>query len=314
MLAGYAENAVIRDITLEGSFRLVSGQVVYSGGIAGYLKGGAAVRDSTSSVNITVDGGGSGGAYTYVGGFVGLFTGGGEIQNCHNTGNVTADCTTPRSQAFVGGIAGGSAYGFSMGYEGSLQDCSSTGNITSKAKGDWSWAGGIAGTIVGDGDGTLEKTTRIVRCWASGAVSVADSEAGWPYVGGIVGYNYYGALVSQCYFTGSVVSNGGHDYVGGIAGYTSKQYGHSSRIEDCWSSGTVAGHVNAGGIVGQNQVAAITQRCYSIAAVSVSAEAGATGSYSAAGLGGIAGYNAASDGKAEGTVQNCFALNPSLTA
>jgi hypothetical protein len=66
--------------------------------------------------------------------------------------------------------------------------------------------------------------------------------------------------------------------------------------------------------VGQNQVAAITQRCYSIAEVSVSTDAGATGAYSQVGLGGIVGYNAVSDKQAEGTVQNCFALNPSLTA
>lgn len=314
LIAGYAKNAVIREITLEGSFRLVSAYRVYSGGIIGYLKGGAAVRDSASGMAMTVDGGGAGAVYTYVGGFVGLFTEGGDIQECHNTGDVTGDCTPPQSQVFVGGIAGGSAYGFSAGYQGSIQDCSSTGNITAKAKHYWSWAGGIAGTIVGGGDGTLEKTTRIVRCWASGIVSVADSKSGWPYVGGIIGYNYYGALVSQCYFTGSVVSNGGDDYVGGIAGYNSKVNGRSSRIEDCWSSGAVSGYTNGGGIVGQNQVAAITQRCYSIASVSVSAEA--------LGLGGIAGYSAKpaesssvpEEDRGRGTVQNCFALNPSLTA
>jgi hypothetical protein len=315
LVAGDAENAIIRDITLKGSFTLISAQVVYSGGIAGSIKGGTAVKDCVSSMNILVDGGGDGGAYSYAGGFVGLFTGGGEIHNCHNTGNVTGDCKTARSQVFVGGIAGGSYYGFSTAYYGNIQDCSSTGNITAKALGDWSWAGGIAGTIVGDGDGTLEKTTRIVRCWASGTVSVADTDAGWPYVGGIVAYNYYGALVSQCYFTGTVISNGSYDYVGGIAGYNSKQYnGHSSRIEDCWSSGTVLGGINAGGIVGQNQVAAITRRCYSLSALSVQAGEGATGAFSHGGMGGIAGYNAVPDDFSVGTVRDCVALNPSLTA
>ncbi|MDR2803484.1 MAG: InlB B-repeat-containing protein, partial [Treponema sp.] len=315
LIAGGAENTVIRDITLEGSFNLITAQVVYSGGIAGTIRSGGAVRNCSSSMNILVDGGGGSGGYSHAGGFVGLFTGGGEIHDCHNTGIVTADCKTARSQAFVGGIAGGSSYGFSTAYEGNIQDCSSTGNITAKALGDWSWAGGIAGTIVGDGDGTLEKTTRIVRCWASGTVSVADTGAGWPYVGGIVGYNYYGALVSQCYFTGTVISNGGYDYAGGIAGYNSKEYnGHSSRIEDCWASGTVTGYRNAGGIVGQNQVAAIIQRCYSLAALSVLVGTGATGAYSQVGMGGIAGYNAVFDGKAAGTVRNCVALNPSLTA
>jgi hypothetical protein len=39
-----------------------------------------------------------------------------------------------------------------------------------------------------------------------------------------------------------------------------------------------------------------------------------TGSHAQKGAGGIAGYNAVTDGRAPGTVRNCVALNPSITS
>ena len=135
-----------------------------------------------------------------------------------------------------------------------------------------------------------------------------------------MGYNYYGSLVSQCWFDGDVVVYGGYDYTGGIAGYNSKEKnGHHSIIEDCWSAGTVQGNINAGGIVGQNQVEAITRRCYSRSALSVRAAKGAAGASSQQGAGGIAGYNAGQGGEYTGgfgnaAVENCVALNPSIVS
>jgi hypothetical protein len=248
---------------------------------------------------------------------------GASIINCRNTGNVRGRTSGGGSNVFVGGITGGSGYSFKTYYSGKIEDCSSTGNVSGQCIGGyWVFAGGIAGTIVGDGSANPDAPftenstgpTRIVRCYATGTITAEDAE--WPYAGGVVGYNYYGALVSQCWFSGDVISKGeGYDYMGGIAGYNSKQYyGHSSRIEDCWSSGTVQGRINAGGVVGQNQVAAITERCYSLSALSARAGPGAMGKTSQQGMGGIAGYNAVSDQKAEGTVRNCVALNQSIAA
>jgi hypothetical protein len=309
VLAGFAESMEIANITLSGSFAFSTEKNTYFGGVVGYAQKGTTVKDSNTSMTITVDGGSAGGLiggmyYNYTGGVVGAFKDGVDIVNCHNTGNVTADCATAQSQVFCGGIAGGSYYAFTTEYQGKIEDCSSTGNITAKCKGFWSWAGGIAGCIVGDGDGTLENTTRIMRCRASGTVSVADSGAGYPYVGGVVGYNYYGALTAQSYFNGDVIANKVNDYVGGIAGYNSQSTGHNSRIEDCWSSGTVTGFRNAGGIVGQNQINTYIRRCYSTATV-IATDTGATG------VGGIAGMNASAMANA---ITACVALNPSIQA
>jgi hypothetical protein len=264
------------------------------------------IRDCVGSAALNAKGG-TGSAlapglaiFNYVGGLVGIFEDGVAIINCRNTGNVTSFCTVADSQVYAGGIAGGSYYAMDTAYHGAIEDCSYAGTVHAKAMGYWTWAGGIAGAIVGDGDGSLENTTRIVRCRAEGTVSVAGTSSGYPYVGGIVAYNYYGALVSQSYFSGNVLADGGADYAGGIAGYNSRYAGHNSRIEDCWSAGTVTGFNSAGGIVGQNQVDAYIRRCYSTAIVK------ATGA-DATGVGGIAGLNVS-------LITGCVALNPSIQA
>jgi hypothetical protein len=124
---------------------------------------------------------------------------------------------------------------------------------------------------------------------------VSDSPSSFPCVGGITAYNYYGALVSQSSFSGTVL---GKQYTGGIVGYNSQAADHNSRVEDCWSSGIVTGSSKAGGIVGENQVNASIRRCYSSAAVS------------AATVGGIAGSN---DSTLPEALTACAALNSSLT-
>jgi hypothetical protein len=311
LVTGYAENADIKNITLGGSFQFVAPTTAYVGGIAGIISTAALVKDSTGNLDMTINPGTGGTsmltgtlAYSYVGGFAGGFHLGAGISNCHNTGNVTAvNLPSPAASAqiFVGGITGGSAYAFDTSFKGYIEDCSSTGNITGQARGSWTFAGGIAGTIVGGTTADVNLTTRIVRSFATGTVSVAGTSSGFPYIGGIVGYNYYGALVSQCYFNGTVIADKANDYTGGIAGYNSQQTApNNSRIEDCWSAGTVRGFRNAGGIVGQNQVNTYIRRCYSIATVEAT-DTGATG------VGGIAGMNASTQTDA---ITGNAALNP----
>jgi hypothetical protein len=349
-IAGYAdEHTELDTITVEGSLHFSNANTdrpkrpVYVGGIAGALIA-SELKNSVVRADIAGFGTAGNGAYSYVGGLVGIFDrnavnpglnptviagvpfAGASISNCRSAGNVSGSTEGSQTNVFAGGIAGGSRYGMKTYYSGKIEDCSSTGNVTASGGGYWSWAGGIAGTICGDGhdDPDAEGNglpatgpTRIVRCYATGVITGSGPQGSWPYTGGIVGNNYYGGLVSQCRFDGTVRAEGEgiSDYTGGIAGYNSKQYyGHGSRIEDCWSAGEVEGYLDAGGIAGQNQVAAVTERCYSTALVSVRAEKDATGSQAQRGAGGIAGYNAITDGKAPGTVRNCVALNPSIVS
>jgi hypothetical protein len=347
-LVGYAdEYTELSNIIVEGSLGFSNDSTaaprkpVYVGGVAGVLVA-SELKNSLVSADITGFGKGTNGIYNYVGGAVGMFDRnavtrgsvpaplegevftGASITQCRVTGNVTGATEGSGTNIFAGGIAGGAAYGMKTYYSGKIEDCSFTGKVNVRGGAYWSWAGGIAGTICGDGydnsntevSGSSDTgPTRIVRCHSAGTVTAAGPAGSWPYAGGIVGCNYYGGLVSQSSFNGTVLVEGSgiNDYAGGIAGYNSKQYyGHSSKIEDCWSAGAVEGYLNAGGIVGQNQVAAITERCYSRSLVSVRAVKDARGSASQQGAGGIAGYNAAADSRSAGTLRNCVALNPSI--
>ena len=320
LVTGYAELAEIENITLTGTFDYTSPSTNYVGGIVGLASGeGTLIKNSASALTMNIAPGTSATLvtgvinYSYVGGFVGIFNKGPGIENCHYTGNITADDTHSgkAAQIFVGGIAGGSSYLFNTAYNGYIKDSSFTGTVIGKARGSWTFAGGIAGTIVGDGNGTLENTTRIERCFAKGIVSVAGTSSGFPYIGGVVGYNYYGALVSQSYFDGNVIADRTNDYTGGIAGYNSQTSNHNSRIEDCWSDGTVTGFNNAGGIVGVNQTQTYIRRSYSRAALSITDTTDkVVGSWSG-GVGGIAGFNASMLSDA---ITACVALNPSLNA
>jgi len=313
LAAGYAGMAEIENITLSGTFGFRSGKTVYAGGAAGFIDEGTILKDSNSSLKMDISPGNGSPLvsgmepYSYAGGFVGLFRNGAGIDNCHNTGNLTADNTvnTVSGQVFAGGIAGGSLHGFSTAYHGYIQDSSSTGIIIGRAKGLWTFAGGIAGTIVGGKDGDTANSTRIERCFAEGIVSAEGANSEYPYVGGIVGYNYYGALVSQSFFNGTVISDKEGDYTGGIAGYNSQRTNYTSRIEDCWSAGTVQGFNNAGGIAGQNQMNTYIRRCYSTAEIKTTS---AAGNHT---IGGIAGLHASTMTNA---ITACAALNTLISS
>jgi len=322
LVAGWAEMAVIDNITLSGEFTYNSNRTLYAGGVAGIIsEGGTLVANSTSFLNMVISPGNGGPPLvtpmlmtpSYVGGFVGLFHNGAGIESCRNSGGVTADNVAKSSAGMIyaGGVTGGTLYiitnpGKYLGY---IQDSSSTGTIIGRS-GFWlpCYTGGIAGIVTG-WDTATRKSTRIERCFAAGTVSSEGSQTAYPYVGGIVGYNYFGALVSRCYFTGNVIGSSGIDqYVGGIAGYNSRDVPPAvpSRIEDCWSSGTVTGFNNAGGILGRGQVGARLSRCYSIAAVSVTISA-------TTGIGGIVGYNGEWEG-VPAVMDSCVALNTLLAA
>jgi hypothetical protein len=305
-LAGYAENTEIEGITLHGALTFGSTRSIVIGGIVGHIQVGTVVKNSNVTADLDIAPGNTGGGFTFAGGVVGRFVNGGEILNCHNEGDIQAFSTATGSQIFAGGITGGSNYAMNTAYHGKIEDCSYTGDLHAKALGFWVFAGGIAGTIVGGNVNDINSTTRIVRSFATGTISVAGTSSGWPYIGGIVGYNYFGALVSQSYFTGNVIADKATDYTGGIAGYNSRTATpNNSRIEDCWSSGTVTGFNNAGGIVGQNQIDAYVRRCYSTATI-ITTNAGSAG--------GIAGSNNIDPQGEPGVVTNCVALNPLIQA
>ena len=326
LAAGYAELTIFENITLSGNFDFYSesGKTAYAGGVVGIAIGeGTVIKNCTSSLEMDIKPGcgaplvpGLPNPFSFAGGFAGFFMLGAGIENCHNSGDVSVISEVSGSQVLVGGIAGGSFYGFSTQYHGYIQDCSSIGNITVGAKGFWPFAGGIAGTVCG-GMGTRENSTRIERCFAAGTIlnASAGGASQWPYIGGIVGYVYCGAWVSQCYFNGTVINEKMNDYTGGIAGYSSFATNYKPEdnnpcvIEDCWSDGEIRGYNNGGGIVGQNQQNTLLKRSYSLMKISVIN--GGTSSAAQWGIGGIAGSHSSTRHDA---MEACVALNPIISA
>jgi hypothetical protein len=272
LITGYAELAVIENITLTGTFVFESEKTIFAGGAAGFISGDTLVKNCKSSLTMNIvpgSGAGLADAYNYAGGFVGLFRNGAGIENCHNSGDLIADNTTSAvsGQVFVGGIAGGSAYGFSTAYNGYIKDSSFTGTVTGRAQGDWTFVGGIAAAICGGTINDLVATTRIERCFVSGTVSNQGDQSGFPYIGGVVAYNYYGALVSQSYFSGTIFSGGETNpfACGGVVGYHSQSSApNNSRVEECYSSGT-ANIDNGARVVGTTAGSALDpERCYTV--------------------------------------------------
>jgi len=125
------------------------------------------------------------------------------------------------------------------------------------------------GSLVG-----YNNDSTVFRCSSSGNVRGIESGGINSRVGGLVGINTNGALISQCYSTANVTS--GAWQVGGLTGYN----GHGAIVIDCYARGDVSGRHKVGGLVGDNLYpeGGYVQRCYS------------TGKISGGG-GGLIGYN-----------------------
>jgi hypothetical protein len=297
LVGGIVQNAVIENITLDGTLGFESGKTLILGGVAGVLAQGGLIKNCVSDMALDIRPGNgkaegisiadNPNGYNYIAGFAGRFEGGAGLENCHNRGDISAVSGVGGSQILAGGIANGEL-SMNTAYRGYIIDCSSTGNISASALGLWTFAGGIAASLAGDGGDMADdsSTTRILRCRAEGSIDISGTSSGFPYAGGITAYNYYGALVSQCRFDGTV-KNRSAAYTGGIAGYNSQTADHHARVEDCWSAGTVS--PGNAGIAGQNQVNAFIRRCYTLV-----------------GGGKIAGGNA--NPAAEADLANCRAL------
>jgi hypothetical protein len=267
-----------------------------TGGLFNSIRG-AAVRNLT--VKITANA---------VSGNVGAIAGLAEqsvIENC--TVAVTITLLGTAHNASAGGIVG------TMGDFSTVRNCSASGNITlttSEAGSEPSdslmiYSGGIAGYSgtpgqAGDGEsGCVITGSR----WTGGSVRAIG---GYPYVGGIVGYNYTGARVERCWATGMVTANGVYlPYAGGVAGYNSgfvmENPQVAALIENCYSTAYVTAVSKsktalAGGIAGANARGAVISKCYARGDVTAQVNGsggsdigGTIGPIEAANAGGIAG-------------------------
>jgi len=250
-LFGYVDdaNAVIKDLGLiDPDVDAGTGGIV--GSLVGYVKDG-------TITGCYVEGGSVSGR-NRVGGLVGVVEENyyGTITNCYSSAAVSGD-------AYVGGLVG-------RNYDGAISNCYSTGSVTG--------TGGVSGLVGGNDGGT------ITNCYSSGNITGDDfvgglvgfnrgtitncysfcSISGAAYVGGVVGENNIGN-VSYCYFEGIVSGTG--SYSGGIAGINRS----GAAISNCYSSGSVYGYGQVGGLAGGNFRGIISDgiliNCYSTSTV-----------------------------------------------
>lgn len=218
-------NVTLRNATVNGS--------AHVGTLVGETSGD--VYDAHSSGNVTTEL--SGGSPTVdkdsdsarVGGLVGLLTESGTVRNTVANVNVTG--TNTDTLLRVGGLVG---YSF-----GEIRD--------SKATGDVEGLNGVGG-LVGRNAGHIENAT------ATGNVTgLTDNTVpieGTYSIGGLAGYNGPDnsgtGTITQSHATGTVSAVDGNQ-VGGLIG--SNKY----IVNKSFATGTVAGDIEVGGFVGENQ-------------------------------------------------------------
>ena len=220
--------------------RSVLGRV---GALAGCNRGMITDCYSTGTIMGTID----------VGGLAG-YNDEGTIANCFSTAAITAGPTDISAGGLAGTnlkgtitdcyssgtIIGGNCCGglVGMNLSGNITRCHSTGNVRGN---------NYVGGLVGDNEPNSEpEDSPITQCYSKGQVQ------GNLYVGGLVGSNgYFGdnSTISNCYSTSSVSG----DYIGGLVGYN--WYG--AVIDKCYSTGQVTG-TNAGGMVGNSYCNLVT--------------------------------------------------------
>jgi hypothetical protein len=124
-------------------------------------------------------------------------------------------------------------------------------------------------------------------------------------VGGLVGWN--DGIVSNCYSTGSV---SGNNNVGGLVGLS-----QSGSISNCYSTGMISGNDHVGGLVGFNGYGSTVTNCYSTGDVSgYSGVGGLVGEdygnisncYSTGDVSGYRGVGGLVGENREGSINNCY--------
>ena len=114
--------------------------------------------------------------------------------------------------------------------------------------------------IIGGYGGTGDKHADVFRVHVQGEVNFTGNKTG---IGGMFG-QLANASLNACSADVNVTS--GKNYVGGLCGYIGAS---TVSVENCWTSGSVAGNQRAGGITGGViKEGSVIRNCYSLSAVS----------------------------------------------
>ncbi|MDR2711819.1 MAG: S-layer homology domain-containing protein [Clostridiales bacterium] len=272
-LFGYAQNATIKNVGMEGSTINALG---FPSSIAGGICGCSPIYGSISTYISILNCYNTGNISSSLsaGGILG--DGYSDISNCYNTGKVSVHSSR---EGYAGGI-------YSYG-DGTVSNCYNTGNVSADAS-DFSYAGGICSTSGGT----------ISNCYNNGDV-FSYSSSDYSCAGGIYGsggiFGFFISSASNCYNIGSVsASSYQFSYAGGICGTSGW---HTS---NCYNTGNISAfsasdYSNTGGICGLNYSYFSIFNCYNTGDVSSSSTSSSSHS------GGICGVNTG-----DNSIFNCY--------
>lgn len=175
-LFGYVgSGGTVQNLNVSGTIYNSSSEA-RTGGIAGYLDGGA-VTNCSFSGKITME------DIRYLGGIVGYADNNSTVANCYNSAEVII--TRPADTDYAGGIAGGVN-------ASTVKNCFNEGSVTGISN-----AGGIAGN--------LDNGSAIVDCFNSGKIEAYNK-------GGIVGWHNGGTADNCGWLTGTATNGKGGGY------------------------------------------------------------------------------------------------------
>jgi len=210
----------------------------YVGGLVGFNLN-STISNSYAKGNVT-------GSGSDIGGLVGYNyahnSGAASINNSYATGAVTG--AGNGTYYNIGGLVG---FNYANGGTASINNSYATGFVSNTC-GDcntYSNAGGLVG--LNGVSATLGGTANISNSYATGSVSGTGYN-----IGGLVGFNY--GTISNSYATGNVGAGNYGTHVGGLVGLNNT----GGIISNVYASGSVAGVTNLGGLVGNNVSGTIT--------------------------------------------------------
>jgi hypothetical protein len=155
---------------------------------------------------------------------------GGIISSSHAEGVVGGNWMP----SLVGGLCG-------YNYKGTISNCYATGSVTGN---EGYRMGGLCGQ---NEEGAINNS--YANCYVSGD----------DVLGGLCGYNI--GSINSCYATGNV---SGSDYTLGIGGLCGI---NTATIINCFATGDITGHINLGGLCGNNSSLGIIKNSYATGSV-----------------------------------------------
>jgi hypothetical protein len=313
-LVGYGEEIAVTGSSVSGTIRIekTTSHTLYAGGLVGCLKNGT-ITGSASSASMELQGQ----AGICSGGILGCAGGTLTLSGCTASGNLSAKAGAHNSSA--GGVVGSI-----LGTDSTLSACAASGELSlTPLDGGGSFMFYCGGVVGYAGNGTADTSAA-----PAGAVieksrytgSRVYCENAYPYAGGVIGYNYTGSIVRECYAgEAAVITAQGSclPYAGGVAGYISG----AAQVLNSYSRARVEARSTskqalAGGIAGATAKPSLLSKCYATGAVSAQIDGSST-----AGMGGSLGVPAAANaGGISGSlyyenpkVEKSVALNSSVT-